>query len=50
MEIIVDENEVAFWNLFKIDLIVWKLVKRRIGSTGGSLFKIDLIVWKLNIE
>ena len=36
--------------LFKIDLIVWKLILLLSNSNKISKFKIDLIVWKQNLD
>ena len=39
-----------FYNLFKIDLIVWKLLSQDKKTLYTTLFKIDLIVWKWRIK
>ena len=39
-------HDVQFYTCFKIDVIVWKVVRRYSRCVGGLRFKIDVIVWK----
>ena len=50
MEIEINYKNLLGANMFKIDLIVWKLVEVCQNCSRVYEFKIDLIVWKYNIK
>ena len=50
MEIEMTNRDPVTGKKFKIDFIVWKLIKNLIGELKKELFKIDFIVWKFDMD